>query len=64
MVDPAYQHKHVGAKLMTTLTKYIEEHAPHHALVGLYTGENLAPFYRQFGFLPAYGMIRRIVKNP
>ena len=64
MVNPAYQHKHVGAKLMTTLTKYIEEHAPHHALVGLYTGENLAPFYRQFGFVPAYGMIRRIVKNP
>jgi len=63
MVDPRYQNKHIGAALMAALTKYIEDNAPHNALVGLYTGENLAPFYRHFGFVPAFGMIRRINKN-
>ena len=60
MVAPAYQSKHVGAKLMAAITKYIEQNAPHHALVGLYTGENLSDFYKEFGFVPSFGMTRRI----
>ena len=62
MVDPAYQNKKVGSSLMKTLTKYIEENAPDNALVGLYTGENLTEFYKQFGFVPSFGMTRRIAK--
>jgi ribosomal protein S18 acetylase RimI-like enzyme len=62
MVDPKYQNKKVGSALMEALTKFIEERAPAHALVGLYTGENLMGFYRQFGFAPSFGMTRRISK--
>lgn len=63
MVDPKYQNNKVGTALMHVLTNYIEKRAPHFALVGLYTGENLAGFYRQFGFAPGFGMTRRIMKN-
>ncbi|MGZ5190391.1 MAG: GNAT family N-acetyltransferase, partial [Flavisolibacter sp.] len=62
MVDPKYQNKKVGSALMKTLTKYIEDNAPDRALVGLYTGENLTEFYKQFGFVSSFGMTRRIGK--
>ena len=60
MVSPEWQSKRVGTALMERLNQWIENHAPDHALVGLYTGENLLPFYRQFGFSPAFGMCRRM----
>lgn len=63
MVKPVYQSKQVGTQMMLALTKWIEENAPDNSLVGLYTGEILAPFYKQFGFQPAYGMQRRIKKK-
>lgn len=60
MVHPDWQGKRVGTALMQELTRWVETHAPDNALVGLYTGEDLAPFYRQFGFTRAFGMHRRI----
>jgi GNAT superfamily N-acetyltransferase/uncharacterized glyoxalase superfamily protein PhnB len=60
MVHPEWQSKRVGTALMETVNEWLEKNAPDHALVGLYTGENLAPFYRQFGFSPAFGMCRRM----
>jgi hypothetical protein len=44
---------------MEKLNEWLELHAPPEALIGLYTGENLASFYRQFGFRPSFGMCRR-----
>ncbi|MGZ3998922.1 MAG: GNAT family N-acetyltransferase [Flavisolibacter sp.] len=63
MIDPYYQAKHVGTALMQRLNEWLEANAAPGALVGLYTGENLAPFYRQFGFGPAFGMTRRIPEH-
>jgi GNAT superfamily N-acetyltransferase/predicted enzyme related to lactoylglutathione lyase len=60
MVDPDYQGRHVGAALMQQLNKWLDENGAPNALVGLYTGENLAPFYREFGFRESFGMCRRI----
>ncbi len=62
MVEPQYQNKHIGTALMQKVHEWLEEHAAPDALVGLYTGENLAPFYRQFGFRESFGMTRRIRK--
>jgi hypothetical protein len=45
---------------MQKVNDWIEENAAPGSLVGLYTGENLAPFYRQFGFSEGFGMCRRI----
>lgn len=59
MIHHDYQRKHIGTALMEKLNEWIELHAPAEALIGLYTGENLAPFYRQFGFRPSFGMCRR-----
>ena len=58
MVHPNWQHKHVGTALMKELTKWIDENGPPNVFVTLITPENLAPFYRQFDFAPAFGMVR------
>ncbi|HJS54071.1 MAG TPA: GNAT family N-acetyltransferase [Chitinophagaceae bacterium] len=60
VVHPDWQAKHVGTALMKELTNWLEHNAANKALVGLITGENLAPFYQRFGFVPAFCMIRYI----
>jgi len=60
MVHPAWQSRHVGSMLMKGLVEWLDDNAPEHAYVGLFTPENLAPFYKQFDFVPAFGMNRRI----
>jgi GNAT superfamily N-acetyltransferase len=60
VVHPQWQCKQIGTALMQELTKWLESHAQDHSLVGLFTGDNLAPFYKQFGFSPAFGMTKRI----
>jgi GNAT superfamily N-acetyltransferase/uncharacterized glyoxalase superfamily protein PhnB len=63
MVHPDWQGKRVGTALMQALTRWLENNATNNALVGLYTGENLTPFYQQFGFAQAFGMNRYIRRN-
>jgi GNAT superfamily N-acetyltransferase/catechol 2,3-dioxygenase-like lactoylglutathione lyase family enzyme len=60
MILPAYQNKKLGTALMQKIYDWIEANAEADALVGLYTGENLAPFYSQFGFRESFGMSRRV----
>ena len=60
MVHPDWQRKHVGSLLMKKLTVWLDANAPLHAYVGLFTGENLGPFYRQFDFAPVFGMHKSI----
>ena len=60
MVHPNWQHKHVGSMLMKELTAWLDANAPDKAYVGLFTGESLAPFYKQFDFVPVFGMRRSI----
>lgn len=63
MVHPDYQGKHIGTALMQRLNHWLETNGSPDVLVGLYTGENLAPFYKQFGFTQAFGMCRHIGKR-
>ncbi|MBT1697002.1 GNAT family N-acetyltransferase [Fulvivirgaceae bacterium PWU4] len=63
MVHPAWQHQQVGAGLMKELTRWLEANAPDNALVTLITPDSLAPFYKQFGFTPAFGMVREIIRS-
>ncbi len=60
MVHPAWQGKRVGSAMMQKLTQWLDKNAPDNAFIVLITPENLAPFYQQFGFTPAFGMVRRI----
>jgi uncharacterized glyoxalase superfamily protein PhnB/GNAT superfamily N-acetyltransferase len=60
MVHPSSQHKHVGSMLMKNLAAWLDANAPQNAYIGLFTGEDLAPFYRQFDFVPVFGMHRRV----
>jgi hypothetical protein len=48
---------------MKALTQWLENNAANNALVGLITGETLAPFYQQFGFAPAFCMVRYIQRS-
>jgi catechol 2,3-dioxygenase-like lactoylglutathione lyase family enzyme/GNAT superfamily N-acetyltransferase len=63
MVHPTWQGKRVGTALMQEITDWLEKHAPDNSYIGLHTPQNLAPFYRQFGFAPAFGMFRQIRRN-
>ena len=63
MVHPHWQGKRVGTALMQELTYWMERNATDNALVGLFAGEGLAPFYQQFGFAQTFGMIRYIQRN-
>ena len=60
MVDPEWQSKRVGTALMQKLGSWLEANGTEGALVGLYTGPNLEPFYKQFGFQKTFGMSRRV----
>jgi GNAT superfamily N-acetyltransferase len=62
MVDPKYQSKRVGTALMQRINDWINIHGEADPLVGLYTGQHLAPFYRQFGFREYFGMSRFVRK--
>jgi GNAT superfamily N-acetyltransferase/catechol 2,3-dioxygenase-like lactoylglutathione lyase family enzyme len=63
MVHPDWQCKGVGTSLMRELVNWLEKNGANNALVGLYTGENLATFYKEFGFTQAFGMNRYIRRN-
>jgi N-acetylglutamate synthase-like GNAT family acetyltransferase/uncharacterized glyoxalase superfamily protein PhnB len=63
MVHPQWQGKRVGTMLMNELTRWLNKNAPDNAFVSLFTPENLAPFYKQFGFSEAFGMVRIIKKK-
>lgn len=60
IVHPAWQSKRIGTALMQALTDWLDKNAPDNAMVALHTGENLAPFYKQFGFSKAFSMQRFI----
>ena len=56
MIHPDWQKKRIGTELMQTLTNWIEANAPSNALIGLFTGEGLEHFYKNFGFRQGFGM--------
>lgn len=60
MVHRDWQRKQVGSAIMREVQRWLDANAPEGALVGLFTGEGLAPFYQQTGFGQAFGMIRLI----
>ncbi len=63
MVHPAWQCKRIGTALMQELIQWLENNAPDKSAVYLHTGENLAYFYKQLGFLPVFGMYRQTRRN-
>jgi GNAT superfamily N-acetyltransferase len=63
MVHPDWQGKRIGTALMQELMRWLAANAPDRATVGLFTGEHLARFYRQFGFTQACGMYREIQRE-
>ncbi len=63
MVKPSFQHKRVGTAMMEEITNWLDANGVTDALVGLYTGDSLRSFYEKFGFKPAFGMTRRILKS-
>ena len=60
MVKKEWQGKRIGTALMKSVSDWLEKNGVKNSLVGLYTGENLEPFYSQFGLTRAFGMIKRI----
>lgn len=63
MVHRDWQRKQVGSAVMKQVKRWLDANAPQGALVGLFTGQGLAPFYQQTGFGEAFGMIRIIDRS-
>lgn len=59
-VHPSWQRKGIGTAMMNELMQWLERHARPSATVGLFTGDHLGPFYRQFGFMQAVGMYKTV----
>jgi GNAT superfamily N-acetyltransferase len=60
IVHPTWQHRGIGTAMMKDLMDWLETNGTESATVGLFTGDNLAPFYRQFGFTQACGMYKQV----
>jgi GNAT superfamily N-acetyltransferase len=50
MVQPAFQGKGLGKRLMGAILAYLKEHALPGAFIGLMAAKNKSSFYTQFGF--------------
>jgi len=50
MVLPEWQGRTVGTRIVQSLLAIVQRTAPAGVLVTLFTGQNLAGFYEQFGF--------------
>lgn len=65
MLHPGHQGRGIGTMLMNEIVDYFQQHAPEHALIGLYTGAGLSTFYERFGFrgpeTSLYGMTAKIL---
>jgi GNAT superfamily N-acetyltransferase len=60
MVLPEWQHLGIGTAMMRSMVQWLRDRASPHAIVGLFTGDHLSPFYRQFGFMPSLGMYQTV----
>jgi GNAT superfamily N-acetyltransferase/catechol 2,3-dioxygenase-like lactoylglutathione lyase family enzyme len=58
IVHAQWQRQRVGTQMMRAIERWLDIHAPQHATAGLFCGEHLAPFYKQFKFVQACGMYR------
>lgn len=50
MVRPDYQCKGIGKEIMDELMRYLKEHAPSKAFVGLFASEGKEAFYEEYDF--------------
>ena len=49
-VLPEHQGQGVGRLILDALTRYLEQHAPDKAFVGLFADDDTPPFYERYGF--------------
>jgi ribosomal protein S18 acetylase RimI-like enzyme len=62
-VDPAYQGRGIGKRIMGEVDAYLRQHAPRGAYVSLIADVPADELYRQFGFqstAPSIGMYRKM----
>lgn len=51
IVDPQYQNKKIGTKIMEKIMSYIENNCSKDAIIGLIAVSELDDFYKNFGFV-------------
>lgn len=60
IVHPQWQCKGIGTAMMKNLMDWLDQNGARNATVGLFTGDHLTRFYRQFGFTQACGMYKAL----
>lgn len=63
IVHPDWQGRGIGTAMMKALMHWLDNNGAESATVGLFTGDHLAPFYRQFGFTQACGMYKQVKRS-
>jgi GNAT superfamily N-acetyltransferase/uncharacterized glyoxalase superfamily protein PhnB len=63
VVEPAWQRLRIGTEMMRMLMDWLQVNAPNNATVGLFCGDHLATFYKQFGFMSVTGMYQQIIRK-
>jgi GNAT superfamily N-acetyltransferase len=61
IVHSKLQRNRIGTHLMQHLMQWLKINARRPSTVGLFTGDHLASFYKQFGFMQACGMYQQIL---
>lgn len=51
IVDPQYQNKKIGTRIMEKIMNYIENNCSKDAIIGLIAVSELDDFYKNFGFV-------------
>jgi GNAT superfamily N-acetyltransferase len=60
IVHPDWQGRGIGTMMMKNLMDWLEVNGTESATVGLFTGDQLSSFYKQFGFVQACGMYKQV----
>lgn len=63
IVHPDWQRKGVGTAMMNAIMLWAIKKVPNNSTIGLFTGDHLASFYKQFGFIQACGMYQQIIRK-
>ena len=61
MVQKEWQRNRIGTALMKSVMQWVQTNAPKKSTIGLFTGDHLASFYKQFGFMQACGMYQQVI---
>ena len=63
VVLPTYQGQGLGHALLEQLVRYVREHAPEKAFLGLFAADGTEAFYTRYGFVQSQGGMAQYIRK-